>query len=89
MEIQVGRYIIKSDPQCMWIEERYIGEDKHGAAKERTRRVSGYMRTFNQLLESFMEQKIRGSKANTVKELLSEFAKAEDDIKAMIKEMTK
>lgn len=89
MEIQVGRYIIKSDPQCMWVEERYIGENKAGEAKEQTRRVSGYTKTFSQLLESFMEQRIRGTKANTVKELLSEFAKAEDDIKAMIKEMTK
>lgn len=89
MNIEVGRYIIKSDPQCMWVEEKYVGENKAGEAKEQTRRVSGYTRNFTQLLESFMEQRIRGSKANNVKELLSEFSSVEADIKEMIKEYVK
>ena len=89
MEIEVGRYVIKSDQNCMWIEERYIGENKAGEAKEQTRRVSGYMRNFEQLLESFMEQRIRGTKANNVKEVLSEFASIEADLKEMIKEYVK
>ena len=32
MRIEVGNYIICSDPQCMWLEEKYTGkeEDKVG-----------------------------------------------------------
>ena len=47
MRIEIDKYIVVSDPQCMWIEEKYTGKN----GKEYTRRVSGYVRTFKELLE--------------------------------------
>ena len=81
MRIEIGKYIIVSDPQCMWIEEKYTGETKKGEEKEYTRRVSGYVRTFKELLENFAEHKIRESTARDVKELLADFADCEKELR--------
>ena len=78
MRIEIDKYIIVSDPQCMWIEEKYTGK-KNG--KEYTRRVSGYVRTFKELLENFAEHKIRESTARDVKELLADFAECEEELR--------
>ena len=43
MKIEIGDYIIVSDPQCMWIEEKYTGETKDKKPKEYTRRITGYI----------------------------------------------
>lgn len=40
MKIEIGDYIIVSDPQCMWIEEKYAGETKDKKPKEYTRRIT-------------------------------------------------
>ena len=85
MRIEVGNYIICSDPQCMWLEEKYTGKTKAGEGKEYIRRTSGYVRTFDELLESFVERKIRSSEATDIKKLLREFSDIERDIKALIK----
>lgn len=89
MEIRVGAYIIKSDPQCMWIEEEFTGKTKAGAEKVSTRMATGYVRTFEQLLESFMERKIRSSEAQSVTDLLKDFAKCEGELRGLIKGMKK
>ena len=77
MRIEIDKYIIVSDPQCMWIEEKYTGKN----GKEYTRRVSGYVRTFKELLENFAEHKIRESTAKDVKELLADFADCEKELR--------
>lgn len=84
MNVKIGKYIIKSDPQCMWIEEEYTGKTKSGVEKVYTRQASGYVRTFEQLLENFAEYHMRGADVSEVKEVLAEFAKCEADIKALI-----
>ena len=78
MRIEIDKYIVVSDPQCMWIEEKHTGK-KNG--KEYTRRVSGYVRTFKELLENFAEHKIRESTARDAKELLADFADCEKELR--------
>ena len=77
MRIEIDKYIVVSDPQCMWIEEKYTGKN----GKEYTRRVSGYVRTFKELLENFAEHKIRESTATAAKELLADFAECEKELR--------
>ena len=77
MRIEIDKYIIVSDPQCMWIEEKYTGKN----GKEYTRRISGYTRTFKELLVNFAEHKIRESTATAAKELLADFAECEEELR--------
>ena len=35
MRIEIDKYIVVSDPQCMWIEEKYTGKN----GKEYTQRM--------------------------------------------------
>lgn len=84
MEVSVGKYIIKSDSQSMWIEEKYKGKSRDGREIDQTRRVSGYVRTFTELLASFAERKVRESTATEIKEMLQTFAECERDIKTLI-----
>jgi hypothetical protein len=86
MEVKIGKYIIKSDAYCMWMEEEYSGKTKGGVEKVATRQVAGYVKTFEELLVNFMEKRLRSSDATEVKEVLAEFAKCEADIKKLIKE---
>lgn len=89
MDVKIGKYIIKSDPQCMWVEEEYTGKTKSGEEKVYTRQASGYVRNFQQLLVSFAERRIRNSDAETVAEVLAEFARCENEINKLIKGMKK
>lgn len=70
MEIKIGKYTLKSDPLCMWIDEEYIGKDKKGREKKQTRRVAGYAYSLDNLIRQFVEHKHRASEAETVAELL-------------------
>lgn len=85
MDIKVGKYHIKSDSMCMWIEEEYCGKTKGGKEKTYTRRASGYCLNFEQLFNNFKEHKTRESTATDVKELLADLALIEEEIKEMIK----
>ena len=89
MEIEVGKYIILSDPQCMWIEEKSEGKHKQGEATERQKRITGYFRNFTDLLEDFSRRKILSSEAEEVSEVLKEFASIQKDIEAFIKSAAK
>lgn len=57
MKIEIEDYIVVSDPQCMWIEEKYNGETKDKKPKEYTRRITGYVGNFRQLMEVSMNIK--------------------------------
>ena len=84
MDVKVGRFIIRSDAYCMWIDEEYEGKTKGGEVKVATRQVAGYVATFQQLYEDYMAKKMRGSDATEVKEVLKKFADCEKEIKLMI-----
>ena len=85
MEVKIGKYIIRSDAYCMWIDEEYEGKTKGGEPKLATRQVAGYVRTFEELLANFAEKRMRNSDATEVKDVLKDFTKCEADIKMLIK----
>ena len=85
MNLDCGKYIIKSDPMNLWIEEKYAVKTGKNAGQESTKVITGYHSTFSGLLESFMLRKIRGSEAETVQQLLEDMRKVENDLKELIK----
>ena len=68
MNIRVVKYILRSDPYCMWIEEEYKQKDGKTASK----RVAGYSTNLNNLLRSFAEKKLYGSDAENMEQLISD-----------------
>jgi hypothetical protein len=66
MKIRVGKYILRSDPYCMWIDEEY--EQKNG--KTAVKRVAGYSPTLTTLLKSFRQHKVLSSDAESLEELI-------------------
>lgn len=80
MEIVVGKYTVKSEPKNLWIEETQI--NKKGKPKQV--KVGGYSLTVEQLLKSFMHYKLRDSEANSIRELLADIKKMEEDIEMLI-----
>ena len=85
MEIKIGRYILKSDGLCCWLEEEYEGKTATGKVKKATRRVAGYAGNFSILLRQFVEHKHRASEATTVEELLREMKQIAEDTEAIKK----
>ena len=79
MEIRIGKYILKSDRFCMWIEEEYEVKEGKTKGKKGTKRVAGYSTTFEQLLRSFVQVKHRDNDAQTVAELLKVFKQTAED----------
>lgn len=84
MRIEIGDYIIVSDPQCMWIEEKYTGKTKDKKPKEYTRRVSGYCRNFKELLKNFQEYRTRNIQATNMTDFLADMAKIQNDMEMFI-----
>lgn len=66
MKIRVGKYILRSDPYCMWIDEEY--EQKNG--KTAVKRVAGYSPMLTTLLRSFRQHKVLSSDAESLEELI-------------------
>lgn len=89
MEIRVGKYILKSDGFCYWIEEEFEGEDAQKRAKKSTRRVAGYASTLDILYRQFVEHRHKASEATTVAELVKEMKQTAEDIEAIKKTATK
>lgn len=79
MEIEVGKYILRSDRYSMWIDE--VHEVKKGKTKGKivTKRVAGYANTFDQLLKSFVAVKHRDNDAQTITELLKVLKQTAED----------
>lgn len=81
MKIEIGRFTLFSDAQCMWITEEKPKKKKEAHTDEfATNRVAGYSMNFEQLLTSFIENGYRSSDAKDVKKLLSDMAQKEKDI---------
>lgn len=68
MNIRVGKYILRSDPYCLWIEEEYTQQNGKMASK----RVAGYATSLSNLMRQFAEAKLYGSDAETMEQLISD-----------------
>ena len=68
MNIRVGKYILRSDPYCLWIEEEY----KQQNGKTASKRVAGYATSLSNLMRQFGEAKLLGSNAETLEQLISD-----------------
>ena len=89
MEIKVGIYTIYSDKYSMWITKKQ--KTKKDTAKNEyvEERVSGYHDNIESLVESFIDRRLRGSDAKSLKEQLKEIDKATRDAKRIVKELIK
>lgn len=80
MEIKVGRYYLRSDAWCLWIEEEYQSKGKDGKpGRVQRRKVAGYTNSIDTLIRQFLEHKHRASEATTVAELIKEWGQIADD----------
>lgn len=89
MEIRIGKYILRSDSLCYWLEEEYEGEDAKGRKKKQRRRVAGYASTLDNLYHQFVEHKHKASEATTVAELIKDMKETAEAIEAIKKTATK
>lgn len=80
MEIRVGKYILRSDQFCMWIEEEYQSKGKDGKpGRIQKRKVAGYTNRIENLIEQFCRHKHMASEATTVEELIKEWKQIAED----------
>lgn len=77
MEIKIGKYTLRSDRFCAWLDKEYKQEN----GKIVQRRVSGYYRDFGLLLDDFIDTKVKESDANDMKQALAEIESAMKDAK--------
>lgn len=90
MEIRIGRFTLRSDQYCMWIDEEYQSKGKGGKpGRVQTRKVAGYSRTLSQLYDSFTGHRFRCSEATTVAELLKDLKQLEQDLSEIRKTAVK
>ena len=80
MNIEVGKYTIRSDGFCLWIDEEYKTKGKDGKAKTATRRVAGYATSYENLLKQFCKNRLLDSDAETVEELVRTIKRTFDDM---------
>ena len=86
MDIQIGRYHLRSDRYCMWLDVEYeTTKDGKPTGKTAIRKVAGYSRDFDDLLRSFVKVHHRDNDAKTVKELLTVFKQVAEDTEAVKK----
>lgn len=71
------KYILNSDSFCYWITCKYT--NKKGKVVER--RVSGYYATLEQVVENFIDRKMRSSEATEISQLKDEIAKLKETVK--------
>lgn len=86
MDINCGKYILKIDQyKNMWIEEKYMGENKDGEPKEYVRRVSGYLTNIHNLTQDFLEKRLYGSDETEIVGVLEQLKQAQLDIDLIVK----
>lgn len=85
MEIRVGKFILRSDQYCMWIEEEYQSKGKgEKQGRVQRRKVAGYTNNIDNLVRQFVAHKHMASEAATVEELIKEMKQIAEDT-ALIK----
>ena len=79
MEIKLGKnhYLI-CDPYCYWIEVEYITK----TGKQARRRSSGYMRTFEETVDTCIEMKIKDLEITAFTKLVSEINKIKREVRS-------
>lgn len=89
MEVRIGKYIIKGDSMCFWIEQ--VSERKKGenVGKECSKRVSGYCGDMSHLFESFAKHKLRGEGVSEVKDFLKLAAETSEELNQLARELGK
>ena len=85
MEITSGKYTLKSDRFCVWIEQ----EVKTEKGKIRHQRITGFYRDFGLLLDNFIDLRVKDSDASDMKQLLAEIESATKDAKKIAREAYK
>ena len=60
---------LNSDPQCYWITKVVTVKEGKNAGSTYERRCSGYTATFEQVVDSFIDHKIRESKIESFTQL--------------------
>ena len=80
MEIKRGKYTLKSDRWCFWIEEEYT--NKKG--KKDIRNVSGYYADIEQLANGLANHTLGESEATSMRKLIDDVR----SIKQKVAEMT-
>lgn len=83
MKIQVGKYTLRSDRYCMWVDEEYVIEDGKHKGETDTRRAAGYCTSFTRLLEDFRQKKACGIDAESLEELIEVLRTTFEDMDAL------
>lgn len=77
MKIPMGKFTLRSDAYCFWVEEECVNEE---TGKKYNRRVAGYAGSLPLLYAQFAEHKFRNSDAETVRALLKELSQVSKDL---------
>lgn len=87
MDIKAGKYTLRSDSQCFWIEETRVTEKEDGTeGKEYQARVSGYYAHIEDLLADFVTRRFRSSDKEKMEDVLEELSEAVKDSKKIVRE---
>ena len=87
MDIKAGKYTLRSDSQCFWIEETKVTEKEDGTEeKEYQVRASGYYAHIEDLLANFITRRFRSSDKEKMEDVLNELAEAVKDSKKIVRE---
>lgn len=90
MDIKAGKYTLRSDSQCFWIEETKVTEKEDGeAGKEYQVRASGYYAHIEDLLANFITRRFRSSDKEKMEDVLNELAEAVKDSKKIVREYSR
>ena len=90
MDIKAGKYTLRSDSQCFWIEETKVTEKEDGTEeKEYQVRASGYYAHIEDLLANFITRRFRSSDKEKMEDVLNELAEAVKDSKKIAREYAK
>ena len=90
MDIKAGKYTLRSDSQCFWIEETRVAEKEDGTEeKEYQVRASGYYAHIEDLLANFITRRFRSSDKEKMEDVLNELAEAVKDSKKIVREYAK
>ena len=90
MDIKAGKYTLRSDSQCFWIEETKVTEKEDGTkGKPYQARVSAYYAHIEDLLADFITRRFRSSDKEKMEDVLNELAEAVKDSKKIVREYAK
>ena len=89
MDIQVGRYHLRSDGLSLWIDEEYETKTKTGKKRVAKKRVAGYAPNITLLMRQFMRHRYMSADAETMRELLKVLQQTLVDMDALKKAAVK